>query len=230
MITCIIVDDEPLAGSLLSSYAEKLGYLTVLKSFTNPIEALSFLQSNTVDLLFLDIQMPELNGIQLAKLVPTHTRIIFTTAYPNYALAGFEVEAMDYLVKPISFEQFVTSSSRIFKTKTVRTEQSKPPTEHIYVKTEYKLQRIDFHSINLLKGLGDYTSIITPTGKILTLENMKSFEERLPSAVFIRVHKSYIIPFKKINYIEKNRIHIGQEVIPIGSTYQENFWKQLNRK
>lgn len=230
MISCIIVDDEPLAASLLASYAEKLDYLSVLKSFTNPIEALSFLKSNAVDLLFLDVQMPELNGIQLAKLVPEQTQIIFTTAYPSYALEGFEVEAIDYLVKPISFERFVASASRILKSKAIKAEAAAPLVDHLYVKTEYKLQRVDFSAIQLLKGLGDYTAIITSTAKILTLENMKSFEERLPSALFVRVHKSYLIPFQKIDYIEKNRIHIGKEVIPIGSTYQENFWKLLNHQ
>ena len=231
MIKCIIVDDEPLAINLLSSYTEKIPLLELKSTFDNPVEAITYLQKEEVDLIFLDVQMPELNGVQVAKILPKNCRVIFTTAYPNYALEGFELNALDYLLKPISFERFVHAVNR-FETKPNSLQQhvGSKTKDSFFVKTEYRLQQVNFHDILYIKGLGDYSSIITYEGKVLTLENMKSLENRLPKEEFIRVHKSYIIPVSKIKFIEKNRIHINGELIPIGQTYMESFWKIMDAR
>lgn len=229
MISCVIIEDEPLAAKLMASYIEKIEELELLGQFENPFEAWSFLQREEVDLIFLDIQMPELNGIQLAKLIGQRSSIIFTTAYPDYAVDGFEVQALDYLVKPISLQRFLRAVDRYKENKKV----SEPKTQnseatYLFVKTEYRHQKIDFDDILYLKGMGDYVSIHTRKGRIMTLENMKSFESSLPSDRFMRVHKSYLIALDKIDFVERNKIKIDQEMIPIGATYQEQFWNHLS--
>lgn len=221
MRTCIIIDDEPLAIKLLHSYADRITDLRVLNTFTNPLEALSFLQTHEVDVIFLDIQMPELNGMQMAKIAGEKSAIIFTTAYPSYAVEGFEIRALDYLVKPISFERFVASVSRL--TTAEQSAEDKEEVTYLFVKTEYRHQKVDLHDILFLKGMGDYCAIVLPEKKIMTLENMKSFESRLPTGRFLRVHRSYIIALDKIDFIEKNRIVIGEERIPIGASYEKAF-------
>lgn len=229
MIKAIIVDDEPLAVKLLSSYGEKLEKLNVLETFTNPMEALQFMQSNDVDLAFLDIQMPELTGIQLAKVINPKTSIIFTTAYPQYAVEGFKLKAIDYLMKPIELTRFLESVNRvetIMHADKYETVESK--STYLFVKTEYRHQKINYNDILYLEGMGDYVAIITTDKKILTLEKLKMFSEKLPNDQFMRVHKSYIIPFDKINYIEKNRISIQEKLIPIGNTFQKAFWEKIN--
>lgn len=228
MITCIIVDDEPLASQLLASYAEKIDDLNLLDTFSNPFEALTFLQKNTVDIIFLDIQMPELNGVQFAKVIGTKSSIVFTTAYPTYAVEGFELQALDYLVKPISLQRFLASFNRYKELKEQGISSGKKPkANYLFVKTEYRHQKINFEDILYLKGMGDYVLIMTTEGKVMTLENMKSFESHLPADQFIRVHKSYLISMSKIDFIEKNKIILAGERIPIGATYQEAFWKKV---
>ena len=172
--------------------------------------------------------MPEITGIQLARLLPKGSKIIFTTAYSDFALDGFEVNASDYLVKPISFEQFISSTNRI--TNNFISSASEDKSDSIFVKTEYRLQQVKLQHIQYIKGMGDYSIILTDREKLLTLENMKSLEERLPSKDFIRVHKSYIIPFNKIDFIEKNRIKIKEDLIPIGNTYQDQFWLKIENR
>jgi len=231
MIKAIIVDDEPLAVKLLNSYSDKLEKLNVIGTFTNPLEALQFMQFNEVDLIFLDIQMPELTGIQLAKVINPKTSIIFTTAYPQYAVEGFELKAIDYLMKPIELSRFLDSVNRfitIMHSEKYETVESK--STYLFVKTEYRHQKIDYKDILYLEGMGDYVAIITPEKKILTLEKLKMFAEKLPSDQFMRVHKSYIISFDKINYIEKNRISILEQLIPIGNTFQKAFWEKINNE
>ncbi|WP_235294269.1 LytR/AlgR family response regulator transcription factor [Portibacter lacus] len=222
MTRCIIIDDEPLATKLLEAYTEKIDQLELVQIFTNPLEALGFLQSNSVDLIFLDIQMPELSGIQFAKIIGDKTRIIFTTAYPNYAIEGFELNAVDYLMKPITLERFIKAVNRVMA------EESAPPAKtqnYIFVKTENRHQKINYEDILFLKGYGDYVAIQTTNGKILTLQKMKHFEADLPSDQFIRVHKSYIVSIPKIEYVEKSRVVIGDEYIPVSATYADEFYK-----
>ena len=228
MIKCIIVDDEPLAGQLLASYAEKVEHLEVLQVFHNPLEALSYLQNHEVDLIFLDVQMPELKGTQFAKIVSGKTGVIFTTAYPEHAVEGFELNAVDYLVKPINFQRFLTATTRYTKTQeNVPIQQLDQKQNLIFVKTEHRLQKIKLSDIQYLKSLGDYVQVISATEKTMTLENMKSFEERLPSSNFLRVHRSYLIALDKINFVQNHKIKIMDEMIPLGKTYQEAFYNKL---
>ncbi len=225
MIKCVIIDDEPLALKLLASYAEKLGQLDILATFSNPLEALNFISNNKIDLIFMDIQMPELNGMKLARILPKTTSIVFTTAYPEYAVEGFEVRAIDYLVKPITLERFIKAVSN-FENKAVKIQNT--PLEYLFIKTEYRLQKVNLDDIFFLKGMGDYTLIETKQGKIMTLENMKSFEAKLASSQFMRVHKSYIVSIPRIEYIERNRIKIAKELIPIGASYLESFRERMS--
>ncbi len=226
MINCIILDDEPLAINLLASYVDNVTYLTCLKTFTNPLEAMQFVRNNSVDLAFLDIQMPQLSGVDLARIISDDTKVIFTTAYPDYALEGFELNAVDYLVKPISFSRFISAVDRL-KDDSRMVYSSSETKEFIFVKTEYRLQKIDTNEIYFLKGTGDYCTIYTEKGKVMTLENLKSLTHRLSSTRFTRVHKSYTVAIDKVNYIKKNRIYIDEEIIPIGKTYEEDFRKYL---
>ena len=227
MINCIIIDDEPLAAQLLSSYADKVEDIQLLGVFHNPLSALTFLKDNQVNLVFLDIQMPELSGTQLAKIVDPSIEIIFTTAYPEFAVEGFELKALDYLVKPISFIRFLDAIER-YRSLHVKQNSAQDDTQDfLFVKSEYRLQKINTGDILYLQGNGDYCNIICADKKILTLEKLSSFETRLSPRQFIRVHKSYMIAIEKIEYIEKKRIRIGDSMIPIGLTYEERVKKLI---
>lgn len=229
MIRCIIIDDEPPAVQLLRAYAEKIEDVHLLGTFTNPMEAWTFLQANSVDLVFLDVQMPELNGVQFAQLVGDKAAIVFTTAYPDYAVTGFELKALDYLVKPITLQRFLEAVGRqreLAQATPINTAESAP--DFVFVKTEYRHQKVQLKDIQYLKGMGDYVAIYTSKEKILTLENMASFEQKLPERQFIRIHKSYIISWQQIEFIEKNRVVLAGERLPIGATYQQRFWDQVN--
>lgn len=227
MIKCIIVDDEPLGGQLIASYADKVNHLEVLGTFTNPLEAHSFLQDNDIDLIFLDIQMPELSGVQLAKLIGDSTKVIFTTAYPQYAVEGFELKAIDYLVKPISLTRFLEAVSRMQLPEGDTTIEVGDK-DYIFIKTEYRHQKVLLQDILFLKSMGDYVQVVTAAEKIMTLERMKTFENDLPQSQFVRVHRSYIVSIGKIDFIERNRIRIREEVIPLGTTYADAFWDIVN--
>lgn len=228
MIQAIIVDDEPLAIKLLENYADKLDQIKILRTYTNPIDALNFIQSEKVDLIFLDIQMPELNGLNLAKLVGEGTKVIFTTAYPDHAVQGFELKALDYLVKPISLARFLDAVGRYESSpKPTLAAPEQNTSKYLFVKAEYRKQRIDFGDIYYLQGMGDYCAIVTKDKKIMTLEKLRSFEDRLPASNFIRVHKSYMVALDKIDFVEKNRIKILENRVPIGATYEAKVKKIL---
>lgn len=229
MTECIIIDDEPLAIKLLNSYCKALEGIEVLDTFCNPVEAIKFLKSCPVDLILLDIQMPQLNGLDFAKIIDEQVAVIFTTAYPEHAVAGFELNALDYLLKPISFERFSSAIAKLPRRKQDDGEV-KGYDDFIMVKAEYRLTKINYDDILFLEGMGDYTAIHTKTGKVLTLEKMKNFERNLPSKRFIRVHRSYIISIEKFQYIERNKIKVGPKLIPIGSTYEANFWERIKIK
>ena len=230
MIKCLIIDDEPLAAQLLSSYAEKAEQLELLGTFSDPLKALGFLQLNPVDLIFLDIQMPELKGTQLAKIINPEISIIFTTAYPDYAVEGFELKALDYLVKPISFQRFLSAIQRFTKEEKKEKENVQRDTrDYLFVKTEHRLQRLAYADILYFQGMGDYIRIYTSGESIMTLENLKSFEEKLPQDQFIRVHKSYLVAIDKIDFVQNHRIKTGETYIPISRTYQDDFYKMVDR-
>ncbi len=252
-LTCVIVEDEPLARQLLEQYVLKLPYLTLLKSFSNPLEALEFLGQNEVDILFSDIQMPEITGITLLKILKKKPLIILTTAYSEYAIEGYELDVIAYLLKPITFEKFIKAveKARQIKTnwqinqdeKTAKeeflTEQKSDYTEggmlrheaqhqggiqsFIFVKDGTKLVKIKLKDILYIEGLKDYVSIITREKKTVTLQTLKSLEVQLPDSQFIRIHNSYIVSLEGIESIEKERVQIGKVFIPISDTYRKAF-------
>lgn len=227
-MTCIIIDDEPLAVDLLESYASKIEDLEVIGTFNNALDALKVLRAQPVDVLFLDIQMPEITGIEFKKIISKDIKVIFTTAYSEYALESYDLDAVDYLLKPITFQRFLKAVEKL-NTKTVTTASTEAEkNDYLFVKTEYRHQKISFSDILYLKGLSDYVAIQTKDSKVLTLQNMKDFEKSLPKNKFIRVHKSYIVALEQIEFIERNRIVIEGEYIPIGATYKDAFWNTIN--
>jgi two-component system LytT family response regulator len=237
MIRCLVVDDEPLALDILEDYIKKVPFLTLVKTTTSAIEGLSLVQSGAIDLVFLDVQMPELTGIQFLKIINGKCDVILTTAYSQYALDGYDLDVVDYLLKPIAFDRFYKAAQKVLQSKgnnhsSVPELQSAQQNNHdfIFVKTEHKIQKIYLDNILYIEGLKDYISIFTSTERIITLQNMKKMEESLPPKSFIRVHKSYIISIGKIESIERSRIQIGDKIIPIGDTYRDYFFKQIEDK
>lgn len=236
MIRCLVVDDEPLALDILEDYISKVPFLTLVKTTTSAIEGLSLVQSDAIDLVFLDVQMPELTGIQFLKIINGKCDVILTTAYSQYALDGYELDVVDYLLKPIAFDRFYKAAQKVLQAngngQQSAPEQSVTSGNHdfIFVKTEHKIQKIYMDDILYIEGLKDYISIFTKTERIITLQNMKKMEESLPAKSFIRVHKSYIVAVGKIESIERSRIQIGEKIIPIGDTYREYFFKQIEDK
>ncbi|MEL6718269.1 MAG: LytTR family DNA-binding domain-containing protein [Bacteroidota bacterium] len=233
MIKCLIIDDEPLAIQLLADYVQKSQDVELVDTFSNPIEALHFLNENEVDLLFLDIQMPELTGIQLMKITKGKYEIILTTAYDQYALEGYDFDVVDYLLKPISLDRFMLAVEKAKKriqqeTSAIVVKETTSSKDYIFVKSGYKTLKINLSEILHLESLGDYVAIHTDTEKILTLENMSYFEESLPKEDFIRIHRSHIISISKIDFIEKNRVVIAERYIPISASYQALFWERIN--
>lgn len=227
-MTCIIIDDEPLAVDLLASHASKIEGLEVIGMFNNPLEALKVLREKSVDILFLDIQMPEITGVEFKKIINPDIKVIFTTAYSDYALESYDLNAVDYLLKPITFQRFLQAVEKVKSKSTKSVTEDK--SDYFFVKTEYRHQKLFFSNILYLKGLSDYVAIQTKDGKVLTLQKMKEFEQNLPNSKFIRVHKSYIVALEHIEFIERNRIVIRGEYIPISATYKDAFWKKIENK
>ena len=242
ILKCAIVDDEPLAVELLASYVEKIPFLELSGKYTNATDALHGIGETPVDLLFLDIQMPELNGLELSKMLPESTRIVFTTAFDQYAVDGFRVNALDYLLKPISYADFLEACNKAMQWfQLLQQHEQQPSTgaaavaeepRSIFVKSEYKLLQIDLDDIRYIEGLKDYVKIYTERSPhpILSLMNMKAIEQMLPASRFIRVHRSFIVQKSKIREIERNRIVFGDVYIPIGDSYKQAFQDFINAK
>jgi two-component system LytT family response regulator len=235
-ISCVVVDDEPLALKLMADYVQKTPFLQLVAQTTDPLKAMELVQQGGVELLFLDIQMPELTGLQLMKIIGHKCKVILTTAYPDYALEGYEFDVIDYLLKPITFDRFLVAAhkakERLLTEAPVVVQApapaaSTPTPGYIFIKTEYKIQKVDLADILFLEGLRDYVALHTTSGKILTLQSIRSFQEQLPEHNFMRVHKSYLIAIDKIQFIERNRIVINEHYIPVGETYQEQFQQRL---
>ena len=240
-IRCLALDDEPLALAILENYILKTPNLTLVATCTEPMEALSLIQQGKVDLLFLDIQMPTLTGIQFLRVMNGKCKTILTTAYAEFALEGYEYDVAGYLLKPISFERFLKAVQKVQEQLSATNNQLSEKVEiadnqvvipnaqldFIFVKTEYKIQKINLSDILYLEGLKDYVSIYTSSERILTLQTMKKMEEILPSTRFVRVHKSYIVSLEKIETIERQRIFIGKNVVPVGDSFQKDFMKMI---
>lgn len=226
-IKCLIVEDEPLAISLLESHIEKIPYLELVASFTNPILALNFLKENKVDLLFSDIQMPEITGLTLLKILSYKPQVILTTAYSEYALEGFENDVTDYLLKPITFERFLKAvekvSNRLIEQNSVSPEKIDAIDDFIFVKDGTSLVKIFYKDILYIEGLKDYVAINTTTKKIVSLYNLKLLEIQLPANQFFRIHNSYIVSIYGLDTIEKDRVLVGNKSIPISDTYRKSF-------
>ncbi|MFC0186398.1 DNA-binding response regulator, LytR/AlgR family [Pseudarcicella hirudinis] len=242
-LTCLIVEDEPLARSLLEQYVQKVPYLQLVKACSNPLEGIEFLRNNTVDILFLDVQMPEITGITVLKILQKKPLVILTTAYSEYALEGYELDVLDYLLKPITFERFLKAvekasqrlsqsvspvivQEKIVKEISLSSEGTQP---FIFVKDGTKLVKIRLNEIMFVEGLKDYVSIHTIQQKIVTLQTMKSLESQLPDSQFVRIHNSYIVALEWIDAIHKEKVQIGKEFLPISDTYRKSFKEFIDR-
>lgn len=221
----IVIEDEPLALKKVVGFIEKIDYLSLSKTFDNAIEAISYLKSNAVDLIFLDIQMEEFTGIQFLEAVKIRPKVIITTAYDKYAIKGYELDVADYLLKPFTFERFLQAVERV--SNTIAEPQTPSNNDFIFVKSEYRLEKIKLSEILYVEGMSEYLRVVTKTKKVMTLLNFKSLEELLPKNNFLRVHKSYVVALDKIESIERNRIKIGNNIIPISESFKEIFYNKI---
>jgi two-component system, LytTR family, response regulator len=238
-ISCLIVEDEPLARSLLEEYIKKVPYLQLVGSCSSPLAAIEILREQPVDLLFSDIQMPEITGIMLLKILPKKPFVIFTTAYSDYALEGYELDVVDYLLKPITLERFLKAVEKVYQRlapirqnsqnqgiieeKAIIEKQNEIPQNFIFVKDGTKLVKIKLSDILYVEGLKDYVMIYTQQQRIVTLQRMKTLEAELPTNQFIRIHNSYIVALEAIDAIDKDKVQIGKIFLPISDTYRKTF-------
>lgn len=237
-IRCCIIDDEPLALGLIKTYVEQTPFLELVGTFQNAMEAIKTIVSGELDLVFLDIQMAELNGIEFASVIPERIRIIFITAFQQYALDAFKANAIDYLLKPVNYSEFLHASNKALRwfelndAKGISYEsQDNNENDCIIVKSEYKLIQIPIEDIIYIEGLKDYVKIFTINSEqpILSLISLKILESRLPESKFIRVHRSFIVQKNKIRTIERNRIVFGKQYIPISDTYKDAFSEYVSQ-
>ncbi|WP_366186342.1 LytTR family DNA-binding domain-containing protein [Flavobacterium ovatum] len=220
MLKCIVIDDEELARKLIESYIEKLDFLTLAGSFENPLDAMNLLKKETIDVVFLDIQMPQIKGTDFAKLIPPTANIIFTTAYSDYALEGFELSATDYLLKPIGFDRFLKAVQKIKK-------ETIPVLDSITVKSGYDLFKLKYADITHIESDSEYAVFHTDSKKVMSLQSLKSLEKTLDPAVFIRVHRSYIINKTKVTGMKSRDLFLGTIAIPVSDSYYELVKKEL---
>lgn len=237
-ITCLIVDDEPMARNLLSAYVRKVPYLNLLGTCANAMEAMEALRQQPVDLLFLDIQMPDITGIAFLRSLQRKPMVLFTTAYSEYALESYELDVIDYLLKPITFERFLKAIDKVnqraqvpaLSTPAIDTSIASPsPAEFIFVKDGTKLVKVNLHDILYIEGLKDYVTIHTTTQKIVTLQRLKTLETQLPSALFMRIHNSFIISLLAIDIVHTHEVQIGKAMLPISDSYKKGFKEFIER-
>jgi len=240
-INCIAVDDEPLALEIIKEYCAKVPFLNLMQAFDNAIDTMEYLRNNRVDLIFLDIQMEDLTGIQLLTALNVKPYVIMTTAYDNYALQGFDLDVTDYLLKPFSFERFFKGVNKVYdrmlnnanipEVKKVTTYPSDMvERDYFFVKTETHIEKITTSEVLYVEGMGDYWRIVTKNKRIMTLMNASGIEDVLPENQFCRVHRSYFVALNKIESIERRHIKIADQRIPIGDTYQKNFFDIIEKK
>jgi DNA-binding LytR/AlgR family response regulator len=227
---CIAIDDEPLALEIIKEYCNKTGFIYLTNTYTNPLDSITDIRMHNIDLIFLDIQMPNLTGFNFLKSLTNPPLIIITTAYPEHALTGFEFSVVDYLVKPFSFERFIKAVTKAFDLNNLmkgNNPNSSSEPDFFLVKVEYSTVKIDLASILYIEGLKDYIKIYCGSKPILTKSTLKNIEAKLPSAKFIRIHKSFIVSLSKVKSIENSRIVIGDIRIPIGDKYRDQFYEKL---
>jgi len=228
-IKCVVVDDEMMARSLMESYVEKTPFLELLGSFGGVVDVLPILNTNAVDLVFLDIQMPDVNGLELSRMIPKHTRIIFTTAFDKYALEGFKVDALDYLLKPFDYQEFLTASNKALEwfslIRKTQGQEISDQKDFIFIKSEYKQVKIVLNEVLYFEGWRDYVKIwlIGESKPLLTLTTLKALEEQLPLSQFMRIHRSFIVALGQIREIERSQVIIGNERITVAEQYKPQF-------
>jgi two-component system, LytTR family, response regulator len=234
-LNCVIVEDEPLARNLITDYVNKVPGLNLVEACANPLAAIEVLRNNKVDLLFLDVQMPEITGITLLKSLHNKPMVILTTAYSEYALEGYELDVVDYLLKPITFERFLKAvdkaAQRADNSKPIPVSIEREPAQpFVFVKDGTKLVKVRFDEILYVEGLKDYVTIHTRQQKIVSLQRLKALETQLPPDRFIRIHNSFIVALTAIDVVHKGEVQIGDKFIPIGDTYRKSFKEFIDRK
>lgn len=226
MIRCLVIDDEPLAQNLLKNYISKIASLELIGATSDVFAALDLAQQQQADLIFLDVQMPELTGIQFMKILGGKCKVILTTAYEEYALQAFDLDVVDYLLKPFSFERFAAAVQKA-RERLQPVPKETNGADHLFIKTEYKIVRVSVKDIRYLESMRDYVAVHTGNERILTLQSLRTFEDQLRPTSLMRVHKSYIVNLERIDRVERRRIIIGEKYIPIGETYQDEVKKRL---
>ena len=233
MLSCVLIDDEPLALDVLAGYCAQVPFLAVRGQFHDAVAALAFLRTQPIDVIFLDIQMPGLNGLHLAQLLPAPApRIIFTTAYDQYAVRSYELNATDYLLKPVAFERFVQAVGKLYGHPTQPAPVQplpapEPPPQAILVRHGSQLRRVEFSEIQYIEGRKEYLLLHTTQGRLLTLQSFRRAEEVLPPARFVRIHRSYLISLQHVEHLERGRVQVAGQLLPIGDTYREAFLERL---
>lgn len=238
-IRCVAVDDEPLALNMVSSFVRQTPFLELVAAFDNAIDALNFVQSNPVQLLLLDIQMADLTGMELARVLNAENRphkpfIIFTTAYSEFAIEGYRVDAVDYILKPFDYEDFITAVSKVRKRLEQKNEYAEMPQsdnqQYVFIKVDSQIVRVEISNIMYIEGLKDYVKVHLSNGEsLLSLMSLKKLEKKLTNSGFLRIHRSYIISFARVDALLKSSVKIGNETIPVGATYKEEYDKYVDQ-
>jgi two-component system LytT family response regulator len=226
--SCIIIEDEPLALEKTKDFVEKVPFLHLSATFDNALTGLAYLNNNKVDVLFLDINMDELSGIDLLESSKINSQVIITTAYQEYALKGYELQITDYLLKPFTFSRFLQAVNKAQENIVRRASDAQP--DFIFVKTENRLEKIMLNEIVYIEGMRDYRRIHTLNNRVMTLQNFSEFEKLIPASMVCRVHKSYMVALNKIESVERSRIKIADQLIPVSDTYKDVFFQLINNK
>lgn len=228
---CIIIEDEPLAQNVLKKYISDHPSLELVEIYNDALQAQTILSKQSIPLIFLDINLPKLSGINFIKTLSQPPLVIFTTAYPEYAVEGFELNAVDYLLKPFSFERFLKAVNRALeKLNAGNNKVTEEKSLHIFLKSDKKIHKVDLQSIQYIEAIGDYMKVVTDSGQLIVNETMKKLQDDLPVNYFIRIHKSFIISRNKIRFIEGNYVQLGDKSIPIGATYRNEVLAAVEKR
>jgi two-component system, LytTR family, response regulator len=230
VINCLLIDDEPLALEVLADFVNKIPYLKLAGKFEDPLQAIPLIETKEIDLLFLDIRMPDISGIDFFKSLVHRPELIFTTAYSEYAIDGFALKAIDYLLKPVSFEKFVSACNRVKEIMELRNARNTRKQDYFFINAAHKMHKIFYNDILYLEGFKDYTKIyFTESGApMLILQSLKYFEDMLENMDFIRVHRSYIVPLRKINTLARKELTIGHKSIPVSDNYRDKLFSIIS--
>lgn len=231
MINCVLIDDEPLALQLLEDFVNKTPYLKLAGKFEEPMQALALLESRTIDLLFLDIKMPDISGIDFFRSLSHKPEVIFTTAYSEFAIDGFELKAMDYLLKPVSFEKFLAACNRVKEYLELKNQKTTKTEDYFFINAAHKLHKLFYDDILYLEGLKDYTKIhlASSSQPLIILHNLKYFEDLLNPAAFIRIHRSYIISLRRLTTVSRKSVTIHSRELPVSDNYRESFFSIVEK-